>query len=183
MAAPVLYGQTHMASGTTFPILVPDLRVEPSELISAAVDQAAQTYRDVGAHLLAQLRGDGLSNQGKIYAIYLLGELRAVGSVKDLLERIDLKAEKVDFKGAIGRWGPYPSQEALVKIGAPAVHAVLDTLSQESDDLRRKLMCAVISDVMTARFGALMIGAVLEQEHDPIRRANLQQARRYLIEE
>ena len=140
----------------------------------------AESYREITTNIIGQLRNAGLPNEGKVYAIYLLGELRAAPATNILIENIDLKATKVDRKGAIGRWGPYPAQEALVKIGTPAVNMVLDKLPTEQNDLRRQLMCAVISDAVGRRVADAMLRFRYEEERDPSNRANIEAAIRVL---
>src|SRR6266446_4707465 len=141
-----IFGGSAMSNDKEYVVKIPDFRAQPSENMSQSVDQAVKSYHEIIADLMGQLRQGGLSNEGKVYDIYLLGQLRATEAVTILIGNIDFKASKVDPKGGIGRWGMYPAHEALSKVGAPAVNMILDKLASERNDLRRKLMCFVISD-------------------------------------
>jgi hypothetical protein len=163
-----------------FSLRIPDLQARPSEKTDQAVDQVVQTYQAAIAHLIDQLRDAGISKPAKVHAVYLLGQLRATAAVTPLLEQIDLKAEQVDPKGGIGRWGLYPAQEALARIGNPAVQMILDVLPREKDELRRKLMCHVLSDVEGTEFAKLLVQMRRDKETDAARKANLELALRVL---
>lgn len=169
-----------MAEDKEYTVKIPDFRTRPSAQVGPAVNQLVDTYRAVAANLIGQLRDGDLSNAGKVHAVYLLGEWRAVGAVSTLLTQIDLKAEVADPAGGIGRWGMYPAQEALSKIGMPAVNMILDLLPGEKNELRRKLMSFVISDVVGKDFGKVLVGQRREKEADPTRRANLEFALKVL---
>ncbi len=130
--------------------------------------------------LVRQLGDATVSNEGKVYAIYLLGQLRAAPAVTVLLEHLDLRANKTDPAGGIGRWGTYPAQEALVKIGTPAVNMILDKLPLEGNQVRRQLMCAVISDAVGKKVADAMLRFRYEEEQNPLLRTNLEAAIRLL---
>ena len=115
-----------------------------------------------------------------VYAIVLLGQLRAANAVTTLIEHIDFKPARKDTSGGIGRWGPHPAQEALVKIGTPAVNMVLDKLPAENNDLRRQLMCAVISDALGPKVADATLRFRFADEQNPSHRANLEAAIRLI---
>jgi hypothetical protein len=173
-------GENVMANDRQYSINLPDFRSPPSEEMSRAVDKVIECYDLVVADVLNQLRDYQLSSEAKVYAIYLLGRLRASAAVTILLDNIAFKATKVDPKGGIGRWGMYPAQEALVRIGTPAVNMILDRLPSEREELRRKLMCSVISDVEGKAFAKLAIKIRFDEESDPANKENLQLALKYL---
>lgn len=141
------------------------------------------------ADLVHQLRDVRLSNDKKVFVIYLLGELSPPGasSIEALIEYIDLKATKLEPKGRISvqLWGEYPAEEALIKMGLPTVNPILNHLAIEKDTLRRHLMCEVLIRVEGKKglnFNAAegkhvaedQIKEKLAQESNPERRANLQ---------
>jgi hypothetical protein len=128
----------------------------------------------------AQIQSGRLPDEGMLYAIVLLGQLRAANAVTTLIEHIDFMPARKDSSGGIGRWGPYPAQEALVRIGTPAVNMVLDKLPVERNDLRRQLMCAVISDAVGKDVADAMLRLRYANEQDSVRRANLEAAIRAL---
>lgn len=169
-----------MSNEQEYILRAPDFRSQSAEKLDQTVEQIVSTHRQVSADAIRQLRDGNLSDDGKLYAVYLLGELRATAAVTTLLENIDLKATRGDLKGGIGRWGMYPAQEALSKVGTPAVQMILDLLPAERSELRRQLMCMVITDVEGKEFGGTLVKLRLEQEADPSRRANLELALRLL---
>lgn len=97
-------------------------------------------------NLVYQLRQGNLTDDKKVLVIYFLGELRPsdTNSVEVLLEYIDLMATRFDPKTDIQRWGLYPAEEALTKIGKPTVNPILNHLVRETNGLRRHLMCEVL---------------------------------------
>ena len=154
---------------------IPDFQSRDLAVIDSAASTLVQSYRSLTDNLVKLLRDGNLPTEKKVYVIYLLGQLRAVSAVTILIDHIDLKAPKVD-SDAIGRWGLYPAQEALVRIGTPAVNAVIDKLPTEKNELRRQLMCAVLSDALGSRVADAMLRFRHEEERDPSHRANLEAA-------
>ena len=155
---------------------VPDFQTLPSAERDKAIDQAVKFYHEIVAEVIEQLNNSNLSNEGKVYAIYLLGQLRATAAVTILIENINLKASNVDRKSGIGRWGMYPAQEALSKIGNPAVNMIIDLLPGEKEELRRKLMCFVLVEVEGADTAKYILRQAVAAESDPNRQVNLQDA-------
>jgi len=143
------------------------------------VNQVTESYYKVVDELMRQFYDPGLSDEDRVYVIYLLGELRAHKAISVLIKYIDLKATRNDPKTRIARWGPYPAQEALVKIGRHAVWMILDKLPDEKNELRRRLMSHVIIDVHGRDIGAILIRKRLDLEKDPARWANLEAAQQY----
>ena len=74
-------------------------------------------------------------------------EIRNTNSIEVLIEDIDLKATKFDEPASLPRWGFYPAQQALIKIGEPVVEPILNHLPTEISELRRRLMCDVLKEV------------------------------------
>ena len=165
-----------MASEAEFVTRIPDLGNLSSKTTSSEIDLAAQSYNDNIAHLLRQLREAGVSVEGKVYAIYLLGQWRATAAVSTLIDNISMNASKSDPRLSIARWGTYPAQEALSRIGTPAVNMILEKLPAEQDDLRRRLMCFVIHDVEGKVTGQWMLQSKIVNERDGPRKVNLQAA-------
>jgi hypothetical protein len=99
-------------------------------------------------NLVEEIRYGNLGNN-KVPAIYLLGELRPhdENSIDVLIENIDLKSPPNPLLAPL-RWGEYPAEEALVKIGKPAINPILNHLPAETNELRRYLMCEVVKQVL-----------------------------------
>lgn len=164
-----------------FPMTVPDFAATPGEELDEAVNRVAQSYHGAALELVRQLRKGGLPNDRTVYLVYLLGQLRAVYAVTILIDNIHLEAEKVDPKDRIGRWGPYPAQQALARIGKPAVNMILDRIGKENSELRRKLMCLVICDVDGNEIGRLLLRARLDKASG-VEKNNLDLALKYMKE-
>jgi len=144
--------------------------------LDASVNNAVHAYYDAVDEILRQMRQENLSNEGKVYCAYLLGELRAAKAISILLKNIDLKAEKIDPKIAGVRWNVYPAQDALAKIGMPAVHMILDRLGKEENEDRRKLMCRVIAKVEGKEIGKGRVTIAKEKASDETAKRNLELA-------
>jgi len=158
---------------------VPDFQAKDLASLDSQTNALVHSYRALTNDLLKHLRDGNLSAERKVYAIYLLGQLRAASAATLLIDNIDLKASKLDHDG-IGRWGPYPAQEALTKIGTTAVNMVLDKLSFEKNELRRQLMCSVISDAVGNKAGEVMLKLRHDEEKALSHRANLEAAIRVM---
>ena len=146
---------------------------ERDEVTNRLAHERHQLIGDLMNQLDALRKGDA---KGKEHIIYLLGTYGATEAVKLLTDMIDFKATIVDPRVRIGRWGLYPAQEALVKIGKPAANEVLRRIASEADPTRRKLMCIVIEAVEGEKVGRLRLTWLLEEEKDPARRTNLEEA-------
>jgi len=172
-----------------------------SKLSYAEADKAAsEEYNSIGIgqkkicpeyipNLVNQLRNGQLNSDEKVLAVWLLGVLRPAdtNSLAILIEYIDLKATKFDFKTRLPRWGDYPAEEALIGIGKPAVSPILQHLPSETKELRRHLMCEVLirvegrkGEVFNEAEGKVaaqnQIKQLIAAETDSTKRANLQAA-------
>jgi hypothetical protein len=129
-------------------------------------------------NLVSQLRVDHLTNNNKTLAIYLLGILHPSDStsIEVLIESIDFQTSKFDPKTGPMRWGQYPAEEALVKIGKPVVDPILEHLAAETNELRRHLMCQVLRQVEGKETAQDQIKQRLGSESDSIKQSNLQSA-------
>ena len=139
----------------------PDFEKLSYDELSVKVDVEADTINmefkktcpEYISNLVNQIQSEKLSDDKKILAIYFLGELRPTNSlsIETLINYIDLKADplahinknRIDVK----RWGLYPAEEALIKVGEPAVNLISNHLDNEVNDLRRQLMCEVLLQV------------------------------------
>ena len=117
----------------------------------------------------------------KAAVCYLLGEYRAAEAIEPLLDLIDLEApetlaEFITF-GSLPRWGKYPAYEALVKIGTPAIPAVVDRLAVEEEEPRRELQVSVIRKILGRERGADMLAEASRDQSDVERQEKLELAR------
>jgi hypothetical protein len=102
------------------------------------------------ANLVTEIQRGNLSDDKKTLAVYLLGELHPIdtNSIEVLIGCIDFKTIKLDGKTRFSRWGQYPAKEALIKIGKPVIDPILNHLPDETNPLRRQLMCDVLKQVL-----------------------------------
>jgi HEAT repeat protein len=156
-----------------FRISVPDFTAASEKEGDEAAAQVLESSAKVTGELIDQMKDPNSSANAKTLAAYLLGELRTPRAVSTLADNIDLKAPRIDLKTNIGRWGEYPAQEALHKIGVPAAAEILRRLLTEQDDLHRKLMVGVIRGVYGDDLGRLFIQNRLARETDPMHKQNL----------
>jgi hypothetical protein len=126
--------------------------------------------------LVNQLRQVKLTDEKKVLVIYLLGIAgpKDADSVEVLIENIDLKAPRMDMAYDIPRWGPYPAQDALVRIGVPAIDPILRHLPDEGNELRRHLMCGVLKSVEHKETAIDQLKQRLTLESNPKKQTNLE---------
>jgi hypothetical protein len=126
--------------------------------------------------LVNQLRQGKLTDEKKVLVVYLLGAVRPkdTDSVEVLIENIDLKAPRMDMAYDIPRWGPYPAQDALIRIGVPAINPILGHLPGEGNELRRSLMCGVLKSVERKETAVGQLKQQLILEANTAKRANLE---------
>ena len=152
---------------------IPSFKLLDATTTEKRVGETITAYNDAIRDIVNQLNQNGLSNEAKVYCIYLLGQLHAAEGVSVLIDKIETEANKVDPKDRIGRWGKYPAQEALAKIGKSAANAILEKLGQENNELRRNLMVLVIIDVEGKEIGKIRIQKALEIESNVTAKGNL----------
>ncbi|HEY7424926.1 MAG TPA: hypothetical protein VH682_11910 [Gemmataceae bacterium] len=161
------------AAAKDFRISVPDFTAASEKEGDEAAAQVLESYEKVIGELIRQMADPKSSANAKTLAAYLLGELRVVRAVTTLADNIDLKAPRIDPKFRRGRWGEYPAQEALNKIGPAAAGEVVVRLRTEQNQLRRKLMVGVIRGVYGDDLGRLFVQNRLAKERDPMHKQNL----------
>jgi hypothetical protein len=120
---------------------------EEDSILSTKIERICPEYI---TNLVIEIRSAQLNNNNRVLAIYFLGELRPsdTNSIEALIDYIDLKASRFDPKTRFRRWGQYPAEEALIKIGKPVVDPILNHLPKETSELRRQLMCNVLKQVL-----------------------------------
>ena len=100
------------------------------------------------SNLVRQIKQTTAPNEARACAIFLLGELRATNTVaiEILIDNINFQAPR-ELGLRLPIWGQYPAEEALIKIGQPVVIPILNHLPNETNQLRRQLMCDVLKRV------------------------------------
>jgi hypothetical protein len=105
---PSVVGSEH----DSYTFRIPDLDSLASTGTYAAVLQLLATHRQLRADLAARLANGKLSDAGRTYLIYILGEMRAAEAVEPLLDVIDFKTHP-DGNGMHARWDQRPVEQAL----------------------------------------------------------------------
>jgi hypothetical protein len=122
------------------PIRIPDFSTTSEKEADEATTQVVKSYDQIVVELMSQIQKEKATREGLVYCVYLLGEFRALRAVSLLVDHIDLEATRIDPKLRKGRWGVYPAEEALVKIGDHSVREVLAKLAAEENKRRRVRM-------------------------------------------
>jgi hypothetical protein len=107
-------------------------------------------------------------HDAKHCAMILLGDLRAAETAPVLLDNLEYRAfryigstydQKASVKGS--PW--YPASEALVKIGMPAVEAVVEKLAGFSEDcVGRRLSVLVLDEILGRRLARARLQKAIE---------------------
>ena len=173
--------QDSVPTNGNYTLKPPDFSKMPSyEETSSIVDKIVQSKPKVTSEyvdgLVRQIRQDNVPDEGKVFAIYLLGILRTTNAaaVQVLIDRLDLKAPRRDPASRLVRWGTFPAQRALARAGTPAVEGVLNSIPTESNGLRLHLMSAVLYDAVGKNTGIALVKRRLANELDLTKRANLE---------
>jgi hypothetical protein len=185
-------GQNTMATNEHCSTKPPDFTRLPSyKEMNVALDAVLRLHPVLtpayASNLVYQIREDNVSTEAKVYAIFLLGELRSTNifAIEALVDRIDLKAPRSEPALRLRLWGEYPAVEALEKIGLSAVNPILNRLPNEGIAFRRHLMCKVLifiegkkgGNVNQAEGRKVVLKQVqdkLGNESDPAKRVNLE---------
>lgn len=145
--------QNSIVASENYSIKPPDFTKMPSykemnAALDAVVELKPMATPEYVSNLVSQIKQDNASDEAKVYAIFLLGELRATNTtaIEILIEKIDLKAPR-QLALRLPPWGEYPAEEALIKIGKPVIDPILNHLPTENSELRRQLMCDVLKKV------------------------------------
>jgi HEAT repeat protein len=138
----------------------------------------SKEHSDTQAILIQQLRSSP-SKERKIAAAYLLGRYRMQDAVPYLAKEIALEA-KIVPTDKVGLWDAYPAVEALVKIGNPAIPAMIANIEATDDKTVRELSARVIRHVETPRVARFVIELAIEKQQDPGKKKNLHDALQYL---
>jgi hypothetical protein len=112
----------------------------------------------------------------KAASIYLIGRHRLNNGVNDIVKVIDLDMGEKLRKGPLPLWDRYPSVDALINIGLPAVPPVLDLLASEDDVTRRELALKVMRYLQTPELGSFFLQQFILVEKDPEKKSRLQTA-------
>jgi len=119
------------------------------------------------------------SKHHQISAAYLLGLYRMERAVRDLANVITLEAE-VRRQEKEWLWNQYPVVEALVRIGRPAIPAMLENIEAGKGEKITELSVKVIRHVGTAAIAKMILEEAIAKEKDPTKMKNLRESLKYL---
>ena len=111
------------------------------------------TSRDEFILGLRRLLWRRTDEQGQIRIVYLLGELRALEAVGEIVDRITLEDKNwlegsdgivPELTGSLPRWTRYPAQDALLKLGTRAIPSVVRKIGDSDDKITRRLCAQAI---------------------------------------
>jgi len=137
-------------------------------------------HRDSVISRLIELLSTEKSEEKKVRICYILGEHRNPSAIPILINNLLLKSEIDDPYTKLPLWGPYPAQQALMKIGHKAIPEMIKILKDSNEEKRRELACGVISEVLTPDIARFRIQRDAEKEPDEQKKANLLSALKYL---
>lgn len=109
-------------------------------------------------------------------AIRMLGELRAVEAVDLLLDRIDVRTERIGSELFIFADADGFVVDALQKIGKPSSIKAIEYLAKDKSSERAKMYVRVITLVEGVDIGKEMVRLAIEKEMDPQKKERLQKA-------
>jgi len=121
------------------------------------------SYYSVVRDARKALKNERMGLEGRVYAIHLLGQMRAEDAVPELLDLIELDAEPIMRYTAIQWHGRFPAQIALSKIGLPSVREIGKRLPSENSPAKRKLFFAVVRSVLGVEPGLSYLDSTLSQ--------------------
>jgi|WetSurMetagenome_2_1015567.scaffolds.fasta_scaffold457184_2 hypothetical protein len=159
--------------------LLPDFRQLSPDEGSDMVNSVDLALGHIESDLLMQLSDEHTAQDTKTYLIFLLGQMRSRVAVKPLYDLIDFKATRMDPAFAPRRWGEFPAQEALVKIGTPAAIEGVNRLGVIDVEANRKSIAKVILAVDGKELGRSRIDFAIAQEKQPDARSKLGKALQY----
>lgn len=108
---------------------------------------------------LSSFLNEAKSQESKVRACFLLGEIRNPRATRVLLDNLFVEADVPTQNTRIPLWGRYPCQDALAKIGKPTEHTLLELLSSSASDQAKNAALKILQHIEGWR-GAVF---VLEQ--------------------
>lgn len=163
------------------PVWEPVRELEPTSDVkqAEACVQALQAIRAQSVvRLIETACNPKLSNQVRLAAIHMLGELRAPEAVGALMGQLTVCLPVNEMLCEPTFPTLYPCTGALICIGKPSSLAAAKLLRKEDDEGRRSLLCFIIETVEGKQGGRILIEQQLHDTlpQDEIVRRRLQNA-------
>lgn len=134
------------------------------------LDLQAQLFKELGA---------ATENDKKFVFVYLMGFYRLEGTVWTLAKIIDLEA-KPALNDALPRWGRHPAVDALVRIGRPAIPAMLANIKDAKGEKITELSVKVIQYAETPSIAKMILEEAVAKEEEPAKKKLLQDSLKFL---
>ena len=139
------------------------------ELIKMAAKSTAQDEEEAG-----NIPVQGRWYNSKHLSILLLGDLRAAEAVPVLLDNIEYINPKYNTISYLSDYLLYPSVEALIRIGLPAVEPVIEKLSGYNEECTAKRNCCeVLIEMLGPRMALFRLEIAIEEAKDETVKENL----------
>jgi HEAT repeat protein len=166
-----VFGENNEATATTS-ISIPKLTsIQEGERLKL-LNQLSKDRSNLQTKLLSQL--DESNPKEVTFGIaYLLGVYRMDQAVRHLSKYIALKNEQSDLVKRLPLYGEYPIVEALIRIGNPAIPAMIENIESSDDENVRKLSARVIRYIDGTEIANFRLAKRMENESDPIKKARL----------
>lgn len=149
-----------------------------SEAMAIAGSKWKKICPEYITNLAQDIQSKNLENDKKVLAVYLLGILQPTdtNAIQVLIENISLVATRYD-KGFHGmRWGYYPAEEALERVGKPSFPLIFRHLLTETNEPNRRLMCEILVNVEGKEAAQNQIKQKIDSASDSATKANLELA-------
>lgn len=143
------------------------------------LSQFGKARSDLQLRLIKELNA-ATENDKKFAFVYLMGLYRLERTVPELTKIIDLKSKPRINDAEFPYWDKYPVVEALVKIGRPAVPAMLENIKAGKGEKIMKLSVKVIRHVETPIIAKIILEDAIAKENDPTKVGSLRDALKYL---
>ena len=134
----------------------------------------------------ANRKAEGPARSSIVTAIEVLGEIRAVDAIDDLVEFIDFpRSLQTIIRGHRRVTEIFPAGKALINIGRPSVNAIIDALETKgkSEDVFLFNCRWIVSQIEGGRLAAQnRLKFDFDNESDPERRARIHRLLKYVSE-
>jgi hypothetical protein len=115
--------------------------------------------------LLRVIENGNSSQEAKIEAVHILGDLRAEEAVPIFLSNLDLGAGPVVLKGEDPFRNAFPVKHALEKKGKPAVPYILKHIRKTEDPQKLWQLTFTLASITGSQEGSELLKQLLESDH------------------
>ena len=163
----VVYGESSVNETTNNSFQIPRfVSLDEAERIRA-LERLSKTRSDMQTALISQL-DDSNPKEVTFSIAYLLGINRMEESVPHLSKYIALEAD-VAINKRLSLWDQYPSVEALIRIGNPAVPEMLKSIETSKDKKVRELSARVVRYVMGPDIAKVVLEKAMEGKSEAVK--------------